>query len=384
MLALTAGLLGGCSFGPPPPDQSGTPPKLPTPSTSPSDDGGEPQAALEVIAKNLAVPWGLDFLPDGTALVTERDTDQLLKVSLNGDAPSPSPGPTASPSGQADVPVTPVQTIAGVANGGNGGLLGLAVSPAYKTDQTVFIYYSTAQDNRVAKLTLGGTPQPILTGIPYGPTGDGGRIAFGPDGFLYVGTGDAGNPQLAADPKSLAGKILRITPDGKPAPGNPGGGLAYASGFRDVEGLAWDRAKRLYATDMSDGSSEVDVVQPGVNYGWPAVQGRAGNPAYADPLLAWDPAEGGCAGVGVSGVVLVAGCLTAMRLYLVQITESGTALGAPQPLLPKQYGRLRTVVAAPDGSLWITTSNKDGQGSPKPDDDQILRIIPEGGAGSLS
>jgi glucose/arabinose dehydrogenase len=379
-LALAVGLVGGCSFGPPPPDQTGAPPKLPTPSTSPSGDSGDGSAAVEVVAKNLAVPWGLDFLPDGTALVTERDSDRLLKVSITGDAPTSN----ASPSPSAAGPVAPVQTITGVANGGEGGLLGLAVSPAYQTDQTIFIYYSTTTDNRVAKLTLGGTPQPVLTGIPYGPTDDGGRIAFGPDGLLYVGTGDAGNPKLAADPKSLGGKILRITADGKPAPGNPAGGLVYASGFQDVEGLAWDKAKRLYATDRGTTSDEINVVQPGYNYGWPAVQGRAGDTRYADPLLVWPSDQAGCAGIGLSGPVMVTACLTATRLYLVQLTQTGTALGAPQPLLSKKFGRLRTVVASTDGSLWITTSNKDGQGTPGPDDDQILRIVPEGGAGSLS
>ena len=176
-LALVTGVLAGCSFGPPPPDQSGAPPKLPSPSASPSSSSGDGQAAVEVIAKHLAVPWGLGFLPDGTALVTERDTNRLLKINLA----------SASPDG---APVTEVQTIPGVANGGEGGLLGLAVSPDYKTDSTIFIYYSTAQDNRVAKLTLGGTPQPIVTGIPHGATNNGGRIAFGPDGDLYVGTGD--------------------------------------------------------------------------------------------------------------------------------------------------------------------------------------------------
>jgi len=368
---LVTSLLTGCSFGPPPPDQTGTPPKLPTPSTSPSGSSDDGQAAVQAVAKNLAVPWGLDFLPDGTALVTERDSDRLLKVSLA----------SAGPSG---APATEVQKITGVNNGGDGGLLGLAVSPTYQTDRLVFVYYSTATDNRIAKLTLGGEPQPILTGIPYGTTGDGGRLAFGPDGYLYAGTGDAGNPASAADPKSLAGKILRMTTDGKPAPGNPGASLVYASGFRDVQGLGWDRAKRMYATDRGDTADELNVIQPGKDYGWPAAQGRAGNPKYVDPLLTWKPDQGGCAGVGVAGPVLVTACLTGTRLYALQLTDSGTALGAPQPLLTKRYGRLRTVVAAQDGSLWVTTSNKDGLGTPNPDDDQILRIIPAGSSGSLS
>jgi len=371
-LVLVTSLLTGCSFGPPPPDQTGTPPKLPSPSMSPSGTSDDGQAAVEVVARDLAVPWGLDFLPDGTALVTERDSNRLLKVSLADTGPS-------------GTPVTEVQKIAGVTNGGDGGLLGLAVSPQYATDKTIFIYYSTATDNRIAKLTLGGTPQPIVTGIPYGATDDGGRLAFGPDGFLYAGTGDAGNPASAADPKSLGGKILRMTLDGKPAPGNPGPTLVYASGFRDVEGLGWDRAKRMYATDKGDTTfDELNVIQPGKDYGWPVAQGRIGDQKYVDPLLTWKPDQGGCAGVGGAGLVLVTACLTSTRLYVLQVTDSGTALGAPQPLLTKKYGRLRTVAAALDGSVWVTTSNKDGQGNPTPDDDQILRIVPAGSSGSLS
>ena len=389
---LTTSLLTGCSFGPPPPDQSGTPPKLPSPSIthSPGSDGQPP---VQVVAKHLAVPWGLDFLPDGSALVTERDSDRLLKVSLGGTDQNSSPGPSGAPGSSPGAPgsspggdqVTEVQKISGVAGGGEGGLLGLAVSPNYKTDQTVFIYYSTATDNRIAKLTLGKDPTPILTGIPYGPTADGGRLAFGPDGFLYAGTGDAGTANLAADPKSLGGKILRMTADGKPAPDNPGGGLVYASGFHNVQGLTWDRSKRLYATDLGQPDwDELNLVQPGKDYGWPAVSGLAGDPRYVDPLLHWKPDQAGCAGVGVSGSILVTACLTSTRMYAVQLTQSGTALGAPQPLLTKKFGRLRTVVPAKDGSLWVTTSNKDGLGAPQPDDDQILRIIPEGSAGSLS
>jgi glucose/arabinose dehydrogenase len=379
-LALVTGLLAGCGFGPPPPDQAGAPPKLPSPSNGSSAASGDGQAAVQVIARNLAVPWGLDFLPDGTALVTERDSDRLLKVSLGGGA---DPGDGSGP--KPPTTVTEVQKIGGVAHGGEGGLLGLAVSPNYQTDRTVFLYYSTVEDNRIAKLTLGGTPQPILTGIPYGVTGNGGRLGFGPDGYLYAGTGDAGDPKLAADPKSLAGKILRMTADGKPAPGNPGNGLVYASGFRDVEGLAWDRARRMYATDRGQArSDELNVIRPGGDYGWPAVEGRVGDPRYVDPLITLHPDQAGCAGVGVAGPVVVAGCLTGLRLYAVQLTGSGTVLGAPQPMLTGKFGRLRTVVASSDGSLWVTTSNKDGLGTPGPDDDQILRIVPEGSTGSLS
>ena len=398
VLALVTGLLAGCSFGPPPPDQNGSPPKLPTPSAAPSSPSADGQAAIEVVTKHLSVPWGLGFLPDGTALVTERDTSRLLRISLANAGPD-----GATP--------TEIQVIQGVATGGEGGLLGLAVSPDFKTDHTIFIYYSTPQDNRIAKLTIPATgpsgspsapgspsasgspsaapaanvPQPIVTGIPHGATNDGGRLAFGPDGFLYAGTGDAGDPTNASNPASLGGKILRMTPDGKPAPGNPGGGLVYATGFRNVQGLAWDDTKRMYATDLGQATSdELNVVQAGKDYGWPTAEGTANNPKYADPLVTWKPVDAGCAGLGSSSTILITACLTGTRLYLVQLTQAGGTLGAPEPLLSKKYGRLRTVMPAPDGSIWVTTSNKDGEGTPGPDDDQILRIVPAGSSGSLS
>jgi glucose/arabinose dehydrogenase len=373
LLAVLVIALAACSFGPPPPDQAGSPPKLPTPSTSPSPSDNSGGAAVEVLAKHLAIPWGIAFLPDGIGLVTERDSGRLLQISL------------ASPAADGSAGVVPVQTIAGIATGGDGGLLGVAVSPNYKTDQTIFIYYSTAQDNQVAKLTLGGTPQPILTGIPHGTSDNGGALAFGKDGFLYVGTGDAGTSASAADAKSLAGKVLRITTDGKPATGNPGNTAVYASGFRDPTGLAFDSSGRLYATDIGQSSSdELNQVQAGKNYGWPAVEGQAGNPAYVDPMTTWKPDAAGCQGVAVSGQMLLTACLTGTRLYLVQLTKAGGTLGAPQEALNGKFGRLRAAAAAPDGSLWVSTSNKDGVGTPGPDDDQILRIVPSGSAGSLA
>jgi glucose/arabinose dehydrogenase len=162
-----------CSFGPPQPDQAGKPPNLPTPSTSGSPgDTGDQEIAVTVLAKKLDVPWGIAFLPDGSALVTERDTGRILKV-----------GPDTGADG---LTVTEVRRLSEVDPGGDGGLLGIAVSPKYKTDNTVFVYYSTERDNRVAKLVRGAKPQPILTGIPRSLGNNGGGLAFGPDGFLYV------------------------------------------------------------------------------------------------------------------------------------------------------------------------------------------------------
>lgn len=366
----TAAGLAGCSFGAPPPDQAGEPPRLPTPSTSPSATQDGSQGAVEVIAKHLAVPWGVAFLPDGTALVTERDSDRILKL-----------GPDSGPDGLA---VTPVQTLTGVAAGGDGGLLGIAVSPNYATDQMVYVYYSTAQDNRIASVKLGSEPTPLVTGIPHGTSDNGGGLAFGPDGMLYATTGDAGTPAAAADPKSLAGKVLRMGSDGKPAPGNPSGTLVYASGLHDPQAVTWDVLKHLYVTDAGTNWDEINLIQPGKDYGWPAVEGQAANPKYVDPIVTFRPSVGGCVGVAATGQLMITGCLTGTRLYLIQLTAAGSTLGAAQPLLPGAYGRLRTVLRAPDGSIWVTTSNKDGHGDPKPDDDRILRIVPAGSAAGLS
>jgi glucose/arabinose dehydrogenase len=371
MLGAVLALTTACSFGPPDPDVAGEPPNLPAPSVSASaEGGGEREVAVTVLAKGLEVPWGMAFLPDGSALVTERDTARILQVGPESDADG--------------LKVTEVQRLSEVTPGGDGGLLGIAVSPKYQTDQTVYVYYSTQKDNRVAKLKLKGKPQPILTGIPHSRDANGGQLAFGPDGQLYVTTGDGTTGTQAPNPKSLGGKILRVTPAGKPSPGNPAkGSPVWSSGHRNVQGIAWDSGKRMYASESGQKTAgELNVIQKGKNYGWPAVEGDGTDPKYTNPLVSWPAAESSCAGVAVLERMIASACLQGRRLWMVQVTGNGTLIGQPQELLKGEYGRLRALAAAPDGSFWVTTSNQEEGGEPAPDDDRIIRLVfSDGGAG---
>lgn len=363
LVALLALVLTACAFGPP--DEKETqaqPPKLPKPTPSerpPTDEG----IGVQTLVTGLEIPWGMAFLPDRTALVTERDSRRLLKVTPGGE-------------------VSEVQVIDEAKPRGEGGLMGVAVSPNYATDKTVFLYYTAQNDNRIARLVLGEEPIPIVTGIPSNNNHNGGQLVFGPDGNLYAGTGDAQSPDSAQDLSSLGGKILRMTPEGKPAPGNPfPDSLVYSYGHRNVQGISWDGQQRMYATEFGqDTWDEVNAITSGGNYGWPDVEGQAGVQGRVDPIVVWRPDEASPSGLVGVDKVLVAAALRGERLWVIGLTEDGKVDGEPQPLLHNEFGRLRAVVLAPDGSLWLATSNRDGRGSPTNDDDRIIRLVPPGGS----
>jgi glucose/arabinose dehydrogenase len=324
--------------------------------------GGQPATAATVrtVASGLQVPWGVAFLPDGSALVSERPSGRIVRIPRGG--------------GRART----VMTVPDVSANGEGGLLGLAVSPHYSSDQLVYAYLTTRRDNRIVRFRLGGRVHPILTGLQAASIHDGGRIAFGPDGMLYVGVGDAGNRANAQNRSSRNGKILRIRSDGSVPPGNPfRGSPVWSLGHRNVQGLAWDSAGRLWASEFGqDTWDEVNLIRKGRNYGWPVVEGKGSTHGgrFTNPLVTWRTGEASPSGAAMLGGNLYVGALAGGRLW--RIPLHGASVGRPTALFTGRFGRLRTVVVAPGGKLWVTTSNRDGRGSPRAGDDRIVEVTP--------
>lgn len=330
----------------------------PVPAAS-SSEPGAPDGAVDLtaaadVATGLDAPWGLAFRPDGTAFVAERDTGRILRVAPGG-------------------PAEEVYRVPGVVARGEGGLLGLAISPA--DPDLLYTYFTAESDNRIVRFRFGEPPRVVFEGLPKAGNHNGGRIAFGPDGMLYVGTGDAADPDRSPDPADPAGKILRLTPDGAPAPGNPDpASPVYSRGHRNVQGLAWDARGRLFAAEFGQNRlDEINLIEPGRDYGWPAVEGAGGaERGYTDPLVTWSTDEASPSGIAIAGDTLYVAALRGERLWTVPIGANG--LGAPRAELTGGYGRLRTVEVAPDGALWLTTSNTDGRGDRRDGDDRIVRF----------
>ncbi|MFI5754039.1 PQQ-dependent sugar dehydrogenase [Streptomyces sp. NPDC051569] len=367
----------GCSSaggGPRPPRERDRGAASSPAGSSPDAAPGKPSAppakgSVEVVSpltEGLNSPWSLAALPGGDLLVSSRDKGTITRVSV--------------PDGRK----TTIGSVPGVAPAGEGGLLGIALSPSYASDHLVYAYFTTASDNRIARMRYDGkkpagqqlgAPDTVLRGIPKGTIHNGGRIAFGPDGMLYAGTGETGDKGLAQDRKSLGGKILRMTPDGRPVHGNPeGDSVVYSIGHRDVQGLAWDSGKRLWASEFGQNDwDELNLIEPGKNYGWPLVEGKAGKPGFVDPVVQWKPSVASPSGIAYAEGCIWVAALRGQRLWRVPLAGRELA-AAPEAFLQEKYGRLRTVLSVGGDKMWLLTNNTDGRGTPKPGDDKILQL----------
>ncbi|MEU1401096.1 PQQ-dependent sugar dehydrogenase [Streptomyces sp. NPDC005728] len=321
---------------------------------------------LRTVAEGLKTPWGLAPLPGGGLLVSSRDDGTITRIDETTGRK------------------TELGTVSGVSAAGEGGLLGIALSPDYASDHMIYAYFTSASDNRIVRMLYDeqkpageqlGAPDTVFKGIPKGIIHNGGRIAFGPDRMLYAGTGESGDRGLSQDKKSLGGKILRLTPEGEPAPGNPfPDSPVYSYGHRNVQGLAWDSRQRLFASEFGqDTWDELNAIKPGDDYGWPDAEGRSSDARYHNPIAEWHTDEASPSGIAyVDGVVWMAG-LKGRRLWRIPL-QGTEASAAPQPFLEGEYGRLRTVVAAGGDKVWLVTSNTDGRGTPKKGDDRVLEV----------
>ena len=351
--------LAGCTVEPMP---TPTPTVAPSvqPSTTPTPDPGAlgpvtPTGGVGTIAEGLDAPWSIVRLESGSTLISERDRGVVRELTPDGA-------------------LRDVGAVPGVVAGGEGGLLGLEV-----VGDDLYAYFTSASDNRIVRFPLEGGPgsyaigpgTDILTGLAKAGNHNGGRIKVGPDGMLYATVGDAAVPGLSQDLGSLNGKILRMTLDGGVPADNPfSGSLVYSLGHRNPQGLAWDDQGRLWAAEFGQNTwDELNLIEPGVNYGWPVVEGNATDPNFRNPVTQWATSEASPSGLAFYRGTLFLAALRGERLWAI-ITDTGSVT----PWFVNQFGRIRDVVPGPDGSLWMLTNNTDGRGSPGPTDDRILQL----------
>ena len=293
------------------------------------------------LAHGLDHPWGIDFLPSGNALVTERDSGRVLRVRPSGG-------------------VRHVGTVPGVHNGGGeGGLLGLAVSPTFSRDRWVYLFVTTRADNRIVRVRYTssglGAPEVLVAGIPRALTHNGGGLMFS-RGSLFASTGDTRRPELAQRRGSLAGKVLRMKPDGSPQDGNPFGNRVFTRGHRNPQGLVRDRYGRVWCSELGDNTwDELNWIRSGRNYGWPGAEGSDGPGGRTNPFVQWHTDECSPSGVAVARGRAWVGALRGECLW--RIGLSGRVRHQKTRYFHGRFGRIRMVKRAPDGSLWIGTSN---------------------------
>jgi glucose/arabinose dehydrogenase len=341
---------------------------------SPSSQGNTETPRASVIAQNLDTPWAIAFLPEGGMLVTERKGTVRL-INSKGNLQS-----------------EPVATLDKVVESGEAGLLGIALHPEFSSNNYVYLYYTYGGSgsntlNKVVRMKyeedkLEGE-QTIIDQIPGASNHNGGRIKFGKDKFLYITTGDAQEPSRSQDRNSLAGKILRVTDEGKAAPGNPFNSQIYSYGHRNPQGITWDGSGNLWETEhgpsggsLGEGNDEVNRIESGKNYGWPEIQGDQTRSGMEKPLRhsgrsdTWAPG-----GVAFADGSIFFGGLRGTALY--EAVLSGNQVTEFKVHFKGELGRIREVITGPDGMLYITTSNRDGRGIPKGGDDKIIRVNPQ-------
>ncbi len=360
-----------------------------------------PALRLETVASGLETPWALAFAPDGRIFVTER-RGRIRVVDQSGLQAAP----------WAEVAVVPPDYRS------EGGLLGIAVAPDFATTGHVYVVGTFLRDGQLVNQVLRFTDRdrqgaeqttvidklPAVRAEPGSEraihTHVGGAIGFGPDGLLYLTAGDATQPELAQDPRSLAGKLLRYrtdgsVPDDNPTPGSP----IYALGIRNSQGLAWhpdtgvafvtEHGPSELSWETSGGwfGDEVNAIGRGLNYGWPSVQGTGGGGVFVDPLVEWSPSVGPSSLTVYSGSTfpwrgdLLVANLRGERLVRIvlapdQTSPTGWRAARQEPLLENRVGRIRVVAMGPDGHLYIANSNRDGRGKPAEGDDHIYRVVP--------
>ncbi|MBI2010804.1 MAG: PQQ-dependent sugar dehydrogenase [Candidatus Colwellbacteria bacterium] len=327
-----------------------------------------PAEAVTIVVENLEIPWDIAFLPGGDLLVTER-TGRLTRISSSGE--------------RVEIPINRVKSK------GEGGLLGLVLHPDFSRNHLLYLYLTAPgeegqTENRVERYRLEGNKlvdeKLIIGNIPGALYHDGGRMEFGPDGLLYITTGDATKENLAQDRNSLAGKILRLKDDGQVPEDNPFGTPVYSYGHRNPQGLAWDDEGRLWATEhgrsgLLSGLDEINLVQKGLNYGWPEIQGEETAPDMVSPVLqsgsdvTWAPAS-----LTYFKGRLFFGGLRGEALYEARL--EGNQIAELKVHFKGEFGRIRTVRLGLDKMLYLTTSNRDGRGRPGAGDDKIIKISP--------
>ncbi len=325
-----------------------------------------PVCAVTQITTDTDIPWGLTTLPDGTILYNRRDAHDVIHLN-------PASGSK-----------TTVGTVPNVdETDGEGGLLGLAIAPTFSTDHWLYIMHTSPTDNRIVrikyendKLTL-SSEQILLSGILRNKFHNGGRLRFGPDGKLYASTGDAQNGDNAQNKSSLNGKILRLNPDGSVPSDNPFGNYVWSYGHRNPQGLAFDSQGRLWEQEFGNAiMDETNLITKGGNYGWPGCEGTSGTcgtAGYIAPKHTYPTADGSCSGIAIVHDVLYVACERGTRMYREVI--SGSDLTNVQTYFNGTYGRLRTVEPAPDGGLWLTTTNNGDKDSiANNSDEKILHV----------